>query len=252
MWEESSTSTSRACLESFVLGWYCFRWCCCMLLCFGLVGSHSQPHLRTRWECLLMVSCFGLLLSKPFHSPSSLHASSACEHQKQSSPKQSAKIYNTPCLLTKQTDNIYIYITWCYCRIVQHALKNSKYEHVDIWYSILILNVWIKQTQINKEYVPEQGKQLSEDLQLRQPASSGGTVTYEVYKRPSYFSFYPLLKTPIFKPKLYIPALRSVNYFVTVVNYAVGGAFLTNFIMHSIVLSNLVKTFLLIIFVFTP
>lgn len=90
------------------------------------------------------------------------------------------------------------------------------------------------------------------NVTLRQPASSGGTVTYEVYKRPSYFSFYPLLKTPIFKPKLYIPALRSVNYFVTVVNYAVGGAFLTNFIMHSIVLSNLVKTFLLIIFVFTP
>lgn len=54
------------------------------------------------------------------------------------------------------------------------------------------------------------------NVTLRQPASSGGTVTYEVYKRPSYFSFYPLLKTPIFKPKLYIPALRSINYFVTV------------------------------------
>ena len=188
MWEESSTSTSRACLESFVLGWYCFRWCCCMLLCFGLVGSHSQPHLRTRWECLLMVSCFGLLLSKPFHSPSSLHASSACEHQKQSSPKQSAKIYNTPCLLTKQTDNIYIYITWCYCRIVQHALKNSKYEHVDIWYSILILNVWIKQTQINKEYVPEQGKQLSEDLQLRRP-THGHLALTRTHSAPQLFQF---------------------------------------------------------------
>lgn len=90
------------------------------------------------------------------------------------------------------------------------------------------------------------------NVTLRQPASSGGTVTYEVHKRSSIFSFYPLLITLVFKPKLYIPALRSVNYFVTVVNYAVGGAFLTNFIMHSIVLSNLVKTFLLIIFVFTP
>lgn len=83
---------------------------------------------------------------------------------------------------------IYIYITWCYCRIVQHALKNSKYEHVDIWYSILILNVWIKQTQINKEYVPEQGKQLSEDLQLRRP-THGHLALTRTHSAPQPFQF---------------------------------------------------------------
>lgn len=55
------------------------------------------------------------------------------------------------------------------CGAVEHALKNEEVWTYELADTILPLNIGIKQTLINEENIPEQGKLLPKDLRLHHP-----------------------------------------------------------------------------------